>query len=164
MINKKTLTLLTLTLLSIMAMVFSLFVLWYLDVDSETISAQIGSTLRLGIPSGMVLIVLIWFGAGMDMLLARIQKKSTRILVSLGVYLILPGTLCVGLPALFILMFAGVFTNGWNADTGFGASLLLTLAIIPSATGFLIIYAGAGVSSLTRWAARRIWPETEIAS
>jgi hypothetical protein len=161
MIKKKTLPILILILVSIGAVIFALGFLWLLDVDSPTIAEQTASTLRLGIPSGIALIVLIWFGAGIDSLLARIKKRSTRILVSLGVYIVLPATLCIGLPALLISLFtlAAFPEGGYNAS--FGMGLMMTLAAIPAVMGFLFIYVGAGANFLSRKLADRLWPEPE---
>jgi hypothetical protein len=51
-----------------------------------------------------------------DHLLARIQKKSARLWASLGIYLFGPGILCIGLPALIIVLFStSLFPDqGWQ--------------------------------------------------
>ncbi len=142
-------------------MIFALVFLWFMDVDSPTLEAQIVSTLRLGIPSGIALIFLIWFGAGIDALLSRIQKRSTRILASLVVYLVLPGTLCIGLPALIIILFFQSAIPSDEASRGFGTGLFLTLAAIPALMGFFFVYIGAGVNAASRWLSKRIWRDVE---
>lgn len=72
--------------------------------------------LTLGIPSGLALIVLMWFGAGMDFVLSRLKNKSTRVGVSLLTYIVVPLVLCVGLPALIGLGIYTVFNapQGWK--------------------------------------------------
>jgi hypothetical protein len=160
--KKKTLPILALILTSIGAMIFALGFLWFMDVDSSDVAAQTQSTLTLGIPSGIVLIILIWFGAGIDALLSRIKKKSTRVLASLGVYIILPFTLCIGLPALLIILTMNLAFPDSQTNAGFGTGLFLTLAAIPAIMGFLFIYVGAGVSSFSRWLAGRIWRENDV--
>jgi hypothetical protein len=159
MFNRKTFPILALA--SIGAMVFALAFLWALDVDSPTVAEQTASTLTLGIPSGIVLVILIWFGAGIDALLSRIRKKSTRILASLGVYIVLPFTLCIALPALLIIVTMNLAFPDSQTNAGFGTGLFLTLAAIPAVMGFLFIYIGAGIGSLSRWLAGRIWREPE---
>jgi len=147
--------------ISIAAVIFALIFLWSLDVDSPTIAEKAMSTLRLGIPSGLALIVLVWLGAGLDYGLSFIPKKNLRILASLLVYLFLPAICCIILPSLVIMAVSGVFTSGWNRDSGFGTGLLMTIAFIPAVTGFVFIYIGAGTSSISRWLAGRIWPEPQ---
>jgi hypothetical protein len=161
--KKKILPILALILTSIGAMVFALAFLWYMDVDSPTVAAQTESTLTLGIPSGIVLVILIWFGAGIDALLSRIRKKSTRILTSLGVYIILPFTLCIELPALIIILTMNLAFPDSQTNAGFGTGLFMTLAAIPAIIGFFFIYIGAGVNFISRWLAGRIWREPETA-
>jgi len=158
--NKKRLPIFALILASAGAMLFALIVLWLLDVDSPTVTAKVISTLQLGIPSGLALIALIWFGAGLDYALSRIQKKNYRILASVLVYLFIPGVCCIGIPALLILLFSsGMETQN---DTGFAIGFFSMLAFIPAVTGFLFIYLGAGTSSISRWLAGRIGQKPEI--
>lgn len=161
--KKKILPILALILTSLAAMAFALVFLWYMDVDSPTVEAQTKSTLTLGIPSGIALVVLIWFGAGIDALLSRIKKKSTRILASLGVYIVLPFTLCIGLPALLIYLVMHLSFPDSQTNAGFGTGLFMTLAAIPALMGFLFIYVGAGVNSISRWLTNRIWRDPEPA-
>jgi|GEM_PF-1398778 Na+-translocating ferredoxin:NAD+ oxidoreductase RnfA subunit len=146
---------------SIAAMIFALAFLWSLDVDSPTLEKQVASTLQLGIPSGIALIVLVWFGAGIDGLLSRIQKKSTRLLTALGVYLVLPTTLCIVLPALLIILISSLMFPDNETNRGFGTGLFLTITAIPAIVGFFFIYIGAGVNALSRWLSGRIWRNTE---
>lgn len=161
MINKKTFPYLVLVLSSLVAMIFALVFLWFMDVDSPTLQDQAVSTFSLGIPSGIALSVLIWFGAGIDALLSRIQKRSVRILASLGVYLILPGVLCIGLPALIIIVFFQSALPADEASRGFGTGLFLTLAAIPALMGFFFVYIGAGINAASRQIAKRIWRDVE---
>ena len=161
MINKKTLPILGLILLSVVAIPFSFLVLWSMDQDSKTIADQFNSTINLAIPSSIVLILLIWFGAGLDFAISFIPKKNLRTLAAILVYLFLPMICCFVLPALAIMAFSDVFKEGWTGDAGFEAGLFMTIALIPAAVGFLFIYLGAGINSLSRWLAARIWPATE---
>jgi hypothetical protein len=156
MINKKTLPIFSLIVLSAAAIPFSFLLLWAMDVDSKTVADQFNSTLNLAIPSSIVLIVLIWFGAGLDFAISFIPKKNLRILAAILVYLFLPMICCFVLPALAIMSFSDVFQEGWEGDAGFEAGLLMTIALIPAAFGFLFIYVGAGVNALSRWLAGRI--------
>jgi hypothetical protein len=158
---KKAFPFISLIVFSALAIPFSFLVLWKLDVDSKTIADQFDSTLNLAIPSSLVLIVLIWFGAGLDYTISFITKKNLRILTSILVYLFLPALCCFVLPSLAIMAFSGVFKEGWSSDSGFGAVLFMTIALIPAAIGFLFIYLGAGVNFTARWLARRIWRENQ---
>lgn len=114
------LPLISLILLSLLVCLGAFVGVWILAVDAKTFSEKIQTSLTIGIPIGIPiaigLIILVWLGAGIDQLLARIQKRSTRVFVSLMVYLFAPGTLCVGIPALLILLFSGsVFPQkGWQ--------------------------------------------------
>lgn len=164
MMNKKAFPYLVLVLSSASAMIFALVFLWFMDVDSPTLQDQAVSTLQLGIPSGIALTVLIWLGAGIDALLSRIQKRSARILASLVVYLFLPGTLCIALPALTIILFFQSALPADEAGRGFGTGLFLTLAAIPALMGFFFVYIGAGINAASRWLSKRIWPEIETQS
>jgi len=159
--NKKIFPIISLILLSTAAIPFAFIVLWRMDVDSKTFSEQLGSTIRLAIPSVIALVVLIWFGAGLDYAISFIQKKNLRLLASILVYLFIPAICCIGMPALAILAFSGVFQHGWSGDSGFGAALFMSLAFIPAAVGFLFVYLGAGVNFISRWLAGRFWRETE---
>lgn len=158
---KKAFPFLSLILFSALAIPFAFLILWNMDVDSNTITDQFNSTLNLAIPSSIALIVLIWFGAGLEVAISFIPKKNLRILASILIYLFLPAICCFVLPALGIMAFSDVFTEGWSGDEGFGAALLMTIAFIPAAFGFLFIYLGAGVNFASRWLAGRIWRENQ---
>jgi len=114
--NNRRLPLISLIAVSAFVCLAVFVIIWILSVDAKTIPEKIQSSLTLGIPSAIALIVLLWLGAGIDHLLARIQKKPIRILTSLGVYFIVPGTLCIGLPALLILLISGSLyaPEGWK--------------------------------------------------
>ncbi len=131
------LPLISLIAVSVLVCLGALVVVWILSVDAKTIPEKIQSSLTLGIPSAIALIILLWLGAGINHLLARIQKRTTRVLVSLGVYLIAPGTLCIGLPALLIVLFSGSLfpQKGWQE--------------LPAPPARPIEVAAAGESSLT---------------
>ena len=163
MIKKKTLPLVSMLVLSVLTVPFSFLVLWSLDVDSKTVAEQFGNTIKIAIPSALTLILLVWFGAGLDHALSMIPKKSIRILSSILVYVFIPAICCIGMPLLVIAFFSGVLENGFTEDAGFGFGLLSIIAFIPAITGFLFIYLGAGVSSVSRWAAGRIWAEPQAA-
>jgi len=112
----KRLPLITLAIVSILVCLGSLAAVFILSADARTLSEKIQSSLTLGLPSAVLLIVLLWVGAGIDHLLARIRNKSVRQWTSLGVYLFAPGILCIGLPALLILLFStSLFPEkGWQ--------------------------------------------------
>jgi hypothetical protein len=94
----------------------ALGVTWILSVDAKTPAEKIQASLTLGIPSALVLIVLLWFGAGMDHILARLKMRSARIGVSLLTYLVVPVMLCIGLPALAAVIIYASFnaSKGWQ--------------------------------------------------
>jgi hypothetical protein len=114
--NPKRLTLLSLIAVSALVCLIAIAAVWFLSGDAETSAEKIRSGLTLGLPIALVLIVLLWLGAGVDHLLARIQNKSARLWASLGVYIFGPGILCIGLPALIVLLFsASLFPDvGWQ--------------------------------------------------
>lgn len=113
---KRRLPLLSLIGISILVCLGAFAAIWVLSVDAKTIAEKVQSSLALGIPAALVLIVLLWLGAGVDHLLARIRKKSARVWASLGVYLFGPAILCIALPALVILLFStSLFPEqGWQ--------------------------------------------------
>ena len=113
---KRHLSLLVLAFASLLVFACALIVVWVLSVDARTISEKIQVSLTVGIPSGLILIVLLWFGAGIDHLLARLKKRSTRVGVSLLTYLVVPVFLCIGLPALAAFLIFVVFAapQGWQ--------------------------------------------------
>ena len=158
---KKLFPFIILGLLSIGAAIFSFIFLWSLDVDSKTAAEQFASTINLAIPSSIALIALVWFGAGLDYGLSRIQKKSLRILASVLVYLFLPAMCCLVFPALVILLISGPFTEDWNSSSGVLAGILGTIVFIPAVLGFFFIYIGAGTNAFSRWLMGRLWKEPE---
>ncbi|HEX6035290.1 MAG TPA: hypothetical protein VFY83_12675 [Anaerolineales bacterium] len=112
--NKRYIPLIVLSLVSLFVFACALVVVWVLSVDAKTINEKIQASLTLGIPSALALIVLLWFGAGMDHALARLKTRSTRIGVSLLTYIVVPIVLCIGLPALV----AVIIYAGFNAPKG----------------------------------------------
>lgn len=149
----------SLILLSLLAVIFSFFFLWSLNVDSKTLAEKAATSAEGAIYSGVALIFLVWFGAALDFLISLIPKRNIRILAAFLVYLFVPGLCCIVFPALMILLFSGVLVDGWNEDTGFGVGILGVIAFIPAAVGFVFVYLGAGVASASRWLAGRIWRE-----
>ena len=113
---KRYLPLITLLLVSIAVVACALAAVYVLSVDAKTTAEKTQSSLRLGGPFALGLIVLLWFGAGMDQILSRLKQKSTRITVSLATYLVLPVVLCIGLPALVaFLIYGGIAApTGWR--------------------------------------------------
>ncbi|MBK8783594.1 MAG: hypothetical protein IPO22_17705 [Anaerolineales bacterium] len=159
--KKKILPLISMFVLSALTVPFSFLVLWNLDADSKTVADQFKNALTITIPSSITLILLVWFGAGLDYALSWISKKAIRIFVSILVYVFIPAICCIGMPLFVIASLSGVLEEGFTKDAGFGFGLLSIIALIPAATGFLFIYLGAGVSSVSRWAAGRIWTEPQ---
>lgn len=111
---KRFIPLIVLLTVSLFVFVCALGVVYVLSVDAVTAEEKVQSLLTLGIPSGLALIVLLWFGAGMDFVLSRLKNKSTRVGVSLAAYILVPLVLCVGLPA---LIGTGIYT-AFNAPQG----------------------------------------------
>ena len=113
---KRFLPLIVLTLVSLFVSACAVVVVWVLSVDARTLDEKIQASLTLGIPSALALIVLLWFGAGMDHVLARLKTRSTRIGVSLLTYIVVPVVLCIGLPALAAVVIYGAFNapKGWQ--------------------------------------------------
>jgi hypothetical protein len=114
--TKRTLPILVLGVVSLFVCIGALAAVWVLSVDAKTMSEKIQASLTLGIPSALALIVLLWFGAGMDHLLARLKTRSTRIGISLLAYIVVPVFLCIGLPALAAVLIYGAFNapQGWQ--------------------------------------------------
>lgn len=114
--NKRFLPLIVLAVVSSFVFLCALGLVYILSVDAKTPAEKVQSMLTLGIPSGIALIVLLWFGAGMDHILARLKNRSTRVGVSLVTYIVVPLVLCVGLPALIGAIIYGVFNapKGWQ--------------------------------------------------
>ena len=111
---KRFLPLIVLILVSLFVFACALGVVYVLSVDAHTADEKMQSLLTLGVPSGIALIVLMWFGAGMDTMLSRLKNRSTRVGVSLLTYIVVPLVLCVGLPALLGM---GIFA-AFNAPQG----------------------------------------------
>ena len=113
---KRYLPLIVLLLVSVFVFACAIGVVWVLSVDAHTVDEKIQSSLTLGVPSALALIVLLWFGAGMDHVLARLKQRSTRITVSLLTYIFVPVVLCIGLPALAAMIIYGSFSapRGWQ--------------------------------------------------
>jgi hypothetical protein len=110
---KRFLPLIVLGVVSLFVFACALGVVYVLSVDAKTADEKVQSMLTLGLPSAAVLIVLLWFGAGMDQLLARLKAGTGAALV---VYLFAPIVLCIGLPALVAFLIYGSFTvpKGWQ--------------------------------------------------
>ena len=113
---KRFLPLISLILVSLFVSICALGVIYVLSVDAHTVEEKIQSMLTLGVPSALALIVLLWFGAGMDFVLSRLKQRSTRVTVSLFTYIFVPIVLCIGLPALAATLIYGVFMapKGWK--------------------------------------------------
>lgn len=106
---KRYLPLLSLIVVSVLVSLCALGVVFFLSVDAITLEEKVQSMLTLGVPSALVLVVLLWFGAGMDHALSRMKNRSTRVGVSLLTYILVPVVLCVGLPALAAFLIYGAF-------------------------------------------------------
>ena len=113
---KRHLPLFSLIIVSALVCLCALGVVFVLSVDAITVEEKIQAMLTLGLPSALALVVLLWFGAGMDQFLSRLKNKSTRVGVSLLTYILVPIMLCIGLPALAALVIYGVFNapKGWQ--------------------------------------------------
>lgn len=113
---KRYLPLVVLCCVSLAVSACALGLVWVLSVDARTMGEKLQSSLSLGVPSALALIALLWFGAGLDHVLARLKKTSTRLGVSLLTYLIVPAALCLGLPALAAVLIYASFNapRGWQ--------------------------------------------------
>lgn len=113
--NKRFLPIIVLMLVSLFVFACALGLVWVLSVDAKTMSEKIQASLTLGIPSALVLIVLLWFGVGMDQFMVRRKQNSTRI-GALLTYLLVPAVLCVGLPVIAGFVIYAVFNapKGWQ--------------------------------------------------
>ena len=113
---KRILPLISLLLVSLFVFACAAGAVYVLSVDARTVEEKVQSMLTLGVPFALVLIVLLWFGAGIDHLLARIKDRSRRVRVSLLTYVLVPVGLCVGLPALVAFLIYGSFGApiGWR--------------------------------------------------
>jgi hypothetical protein len=168
MFNKKNFPTLILVLVSLAAILFSFAFYWNsFGAPYYTFVAKYGAPppnqsapnfLELGawgLLSGLALTALIWLGAGLDRWLAHIKKR----IISVVMYLVLPGTLCFLLPAACILAAYVIFPGPSTGEQHFLAGFLTVLAFLPAIFGAISIYIGAGVSALSRWLAARIWRE-----
>lgn len=173
MVNKKNFPNLILVFVSLTAIIFAIGFFWVsFGAPYYKFVAKYGAPppnhtnfnpwglVAWGITSGLALTILIWLGAGIERLLARVKKTA----VSLGVFLILPGALCICLPASIIFLIDEVsYSNSHGSEQHFAAGILTVITLLPAAFGFTSIYIGAGISALSRWLAGRIWhePKTE---
>ena len=168
MLNKKNFPTLMLVLLSLAAILFAFAFFWNsFGAPYYRFEARYGmpppnqsapNFLQLGVfslLSGLALDALLWLGAGLDRWLARLQKP----LVAVVAYLVLPGVLCILLPAACILAVYWIFPGPSTGEQHFAAGFLTVVAFLPVVFGFISIYLGAGVSALSRWLAARIWRE-----
>lgn len=114
--NKRFLPWIVLLLVSFFVFACALGVVYVLSVDAKTTDEKLQAMLTLGLPSAAALLVLLWFGAGMDQVLSRLKQRSTRIGVSVLTYIFVPIVLCVGLPGLaaFIIYGAMNAPQGWQ--------------------------------------------------
>jgi hypothetical protein len=97
---KRYLPLISLLLVSFVVCLCAAGLVFVLSVDAHTVEEKIQSTLTLGLPFGLVLITLLWFGAGIDLVISRLRKQGMPIGLSVLGYLLTPIVLCIGLPAL----------------------------------------------------------------
>ena len=97
---KRFLPLISLLFLSFFVFVCAAGLVYVLSVGAHTVEEKLQSTLMAGVPFGLALIALLWFGVGMDWVLSRIRKRGAPVLMSLLAYLFVPIVFCVGLPAL----------------------------------------------------------------
>lgn len=112
---KRHLPLISLLLVSFFVFICAVGAVFILSVDAKTVEEKLQSTLTLGIPFALGLILLLWFGAGLDQVLTRLIKRAPGIL-SLLAYLLVPMILCVGLPALVGTLIYGSMAapTGWK--------------------------------------------------
>lgn len=104
------------SLLSVLITIGAVIAVWNQATDAETVSERIQTSLILGVSAGIALSIVLWISAGVENWFARIQKKTTRILVYLSVYLFVPIFMCVILPGGLILLLSGsIFPQkGWQ--------------------------------------------------
>jgi hypothetical protein len=113
---KRRLPVVVLAVLSVVVLLGAVLIVWMLSADAKTNAERFRSSLTLGIPLGLLVIISAWLGGGLDHLLMRIQKPSTRRLASVAVYLLVPPAFYVGLPALLIVALSAIFyvPKGWQ--------------------------------------------------
>lgn len=75
---KRHLPLVVIIVLSFFVFACTLGAVYILSVDAKTPAEKIQSITALGLPSAAALLVLLWFGAGMDQVLSRLKQRSTR--------------------------------------------------------------------------------------
>ncbi len=105
-----------LSILSVLITIVAVIAVWNQATDTKTASERIQTSLGLGISAGVGLSIVLWLSAGVENWLARIPKKSTKILVYLSFYLFVPLFMCVILPGGLILLLSGsIFPQrGWQ--------------------------------------------------
>jgi hypothetical protein len=113
---KRSLPILSLLLVSFFVFICAAGLIFVLSVDAHTIAEKLQSTLTLGVPFALVLIALLWFGAGIDLVLSRWRKRGMPVILSLLMYVLAPMVLCVGLPALAGTLIYGSMATpiGWK--------------------------------------------------
>jgi hypothetical protein len=113
---KRFIPLITLLFVSFFVLACAAGAVYVLSVDAHTVAEKTQSVLTLGLPFGLALIALLWFGAGIDFLLSRIKDRSRRRGMSVAAYLLLPIGLCIGVPALVAALIYGSMGSpiGWR--------------------------------------------------
>ncbi|HXD08473.1 MAG TPA: hypothetical protein VN653_00320 [Anaerolineales bacterium] len=113
---KRRLPVIGLTVLSVIVLIGAILTVWMLSADAKTDAERVRSSFTLGIPFGLLMIISAWLGGGLDHLLMRIEKGSTRKLAALAVYLLVPPAFYIGLPALLIVTISAIFyvPKGWQ--------------------------------------------------
>ncbi len=113
---KRSLPLISLLFVSFFVCLCATGLVFILSVDAHTAQEKTRSVLTLGLPFALALILLLWFGAGIDFLLSRIKDRSRRRGISVAAYLLLPIGLCVGVPALVAALIYGSMGSpiGWK--------------------------------------------------
>jgi hypothetical protein len=163
MVNKNNLPRISLSLLSVIAVIVSFGFLWYMLRNSDgTFVQRVMTVIILAAISSIVLIVLIWIGAKVDKSLAGISQKNKRVVLTLLAYIFIPAICAAGV-GILSLLFATGFGDTWGKDASFGIFFLGMFVAIPFAFGTVFIYLGAIVSALSRWVTSLIWRETESA-
>lgn len=113
--NKFLSILISVPVLSLVVFAAAVFVVLFAGVNSP--SDPIGANLVPALVIGVGLVVLVWLGAGFEFVLSRIRNRLVRIVAAFGVFIIAPAFLCVGLPALVLLVGASLFSSppSWKA-------------------------------------------------
>ena len=133
---KRRMPVVVLAVLSVVVMIGAVLTIWILSANAKTDAERVRFSLTLGIPFGLLMIISAWLGGGLDHLLMRIEKGSTRKLAALAVYLLVPPAFYIGLPALLIVTMSAIFYDpkGWQE--------------LPAPPGRPLEVAAAGQSSL----------------